>query len=144
MWSFEYSQPTSADVDVVWSLWSDVSNWNRWGPDLEEVALEGEFTAGAHGALRPEGMGSLPFTITRAEPGVGYSDETPIGHAVLRFDHDLIAVGGERQVRQRVTMEGSSANELFEEFADRIIKDIPGSVARFIELAEAETAGPAA
>jgi hypothetical protein len=141
MWSFEYSHPTTAEPETIWELWSDVKNWNRWDTDLEEVTLEGEFEAGARGALRPEGMDSFPFTITRAEPGVGYSDETPIGDAVLRFDHDVITVGRERQVRQRVTMDGPGANQLFGEFADKIIMDVPGSVTRFAELAESESKG---
>jgi Polyketide cyclase / dehydrase and lipid transport len=144
MWSFEYTHPTTASPETIWRLWSDVSNWSRWDTDLEEVTLDGEFTEGAKGALRPEGMESFPFTITRTEPGAGYSDETPIGDAVLRFDHDLLTVEGERQVRQRVTMLGPSANELFDRFADKIIMDIPGSLARFAELAESEGRSEAA
>jgi hypothetical protein len=139
MWTFEYSRSTTASPDVIWGLWSDVANWSRWDTDLEEVTLEGRFEAGAKGSLRPEGMGALPFTITRAEPGVGYSDDTPIGDAVLRFDHDVITAEGRTQVRQRVTMDGPAANDLFEEFASKIIMDVPGSVTRLIELAEGES-----
>jgi hypothetical protein len=144
MWTFEYSHPTTAPPGTIWGLWSDVSNWSRWDTDLEEVTLEGAFEAGAKGSLRPAGMGGFPFTITRAEPGVGYSDDTPIGDAVLRFDHDVITAEGQTQVRQRVTMDGPAANELFQEFADKIIMDVPGSVTRFIELAEREAESGAA
>jgi hypothetical protein len=139
MWTFEYSHPTTASPEAIWDLWSDVSNWSRWDTDLEEVTLEGDFEAGAKGSLRPEGMDSFPFVITRAEPGLGYSDETPIGDAVLQFDHDVVKTDGETQVRQRVTMDGPAANRLFEEFAEKIILDIPGSVTRFAELAERQS-----
>ncbi|HEY3192134.1 MAG TPA: SRPBCC family protein [Solirubrobacterales bacterium] len=139
MWTFEYSHPTTAEPDTIWRLWSDVSNWSRWDTDLEEVTLEGEFETGSVGSLRPQGMDAFPFTITRAEPGVGYSDETSIGDAVLRFDHDVVPSRGGLVVRQRVTMDGPAANELFDEFGDKIIPDVPGSVSRFTALAEAES-----
>src|SRR5712691_2101702 len=125
MWSFEYEHPTTASPEAIWALWSDVGRWTEWDPDLEEVTLDGGFVAGARGALTPKGLDAFPFTITRAEPGHGYTDETPLPGAVLRFDHDLLSADGRTIIRQRVTMEGPGANELFDQFASNIILDIP-------------------
>ena len=142
MWTFEYQHPTTAPPDAVWTLWSDVRSWPKWDTDLEAVELEGEFAVGSRGSLKPKGMdASFPFEITRAEPGRGYSDETPLDGAVLRFDHDILPAEDGFVLRQRVTMDGPAANDLFGQFAGEIIPDVPASLARLAERAEQRAGG---
>ena len=136
MWTFEYSHPTNARPDAIWRLWSDVASWPDWDVDLEVVTLDGEFVAGSHGTLKPRGMEVFPFVLTRAEPGRGYSDETPLDGAVLRFDHDLERTDNGALIRQRVTVEGPAANEYFDQLAANIILDIPAALARLAQRAE--------
>jgi uncharacterized protein YndB with AHSA1/START domain len=136
VWTFEYSHPTSAPADAIWRLWSDVSSWPQWDVDLETVTLDGDFMAGARGTLKPKGMDVFPFVVTRAEPDRGYSDETPLDGAVLRFDHDLEPNADGTLIRQRVTVEGPAANRYFEPLAANIILDIPAALARLADRAE--------
>ena len=136
MWSFEFQHPTTAAPQTVWSLWSDVALWPEWDVDLDAVSLDGDFAAGAQGTLKPKGMDAFPFTITRAEPNRGYTDETPLPGAVLRFDHDLVPAEHGIVIRQRVRMDGPAANEYFEQFGGKIILDLPGALARLAEKAE--------
>ena len=139
MWTFEYSHPTSATPEAIWRLWSDVTSWPAWDTDLESVTLDGDFVTGSKGALKPKGMDAFPFALTRVEPERGYSDETPLEGAVLRFDHDLLPADGAIVIRQRVTVDGPAANGYFEQFAENIILDIPGSLARLAAKAEQAT-----
>jgi Polyketide cyclase / dehydrase and lipid transport len=136
MWTFEYTHPTTARPDAIWNLWSDVASWPEWDVDLEVVTLEGDFVAGARGTLKPKGMDVFPFVVTRAEPDRGYSDETPLDGAVLRFDHDLVPTEAGTLIRQRVAVEGPAANEYFEALAANIILDIPAALARLATRAE--------
>ncbi|MBA3428807.1 MAG: hypothetical protein H0U07_09575 [Actinobacteria bacterium] len=85
-------------------------------------------------------MNEFPFRLTRVEPGRGYSDEKPLPDASLRFDHDLIDVEGGIAIRQRVTMEGQAANNLFATFGKGIILDLPAALARFAATAEQASA----
>jgi hypothetical protein len=136
MWTFEYTHPTTARPDAIWTLWSDVTSWPDWDVDLEHVTLDGVFAAGTRGTLKPKGMGVFPFVLTRAERDRGYSDETPLDGAVLRFDHDLVPTDAGTVIRQRVTVEGPAANEYFAPLAANIILDIPAALARLAERAE--------
>jgi ligand-binding SRPBCC domain-containing protein len=136
MWTFEYTHRTTARRDAIWNLWSDVASWPEWDVDLEVVTLEGDFVAGARGTLKPKGMDVFPFVVTRAEPDRGYSDETPLDGAVLRFDHDLVPTEAGTLIRQRVSVEGPAANEYFEALAANIILDIPAALARLATRAE--------
>jgi hypothetical protein len=137
MWSFEFHHPTTAAPHAVWELWSDVALWPEWDVDLDAVTLDGDFTAGARGTLKPKGMDAFPFTITRAEPDHGYADETPLPGAFLRFDHDLLPAGEGTIIRQRVTMDGPDANAYFDQFGGKIILDVPAALARLAAKAEA-------
>jgi hypothetical protein len=140
MWTFAYEHPTSAAPDALWGLWSDPAGWPAWDEDLEAVTLDGAFAPGSRGTLQPKGMDPFSYIITRVEPGRGYTDETPLDGAVLRFDHDLVDGPDGPVIRQRVTMEGPAANALFDPFAKAIILDIPAALARLAERAERASA----
>lgn len=137
MWTFEYTHPTTAAPEAIWRLWSDPARWPEWDTDLDVVTLDGAFVAGAQGTLTPKGMEAFPFVLSRAEPGKGYTDETPLDGAVLRFDHQLEPGADGTTIRQRVTVEGPAANQYFELLASNIILDIPGALARLAAKAEA-------
>jgi Polyketide cyclase / dehydrase and lipid transport len=137
MWTFEYRHESTADADAIWALWSDPGRWPAWDTDLEEVTLDGEFVAGAHGTLKPRGMDAIPIHLTRVEPASGYSDETELPGALLRFDHDLHERGDGVEIVQRVTMSGPSAPEYFDSLGKGIVLDVPGSLRRLAEVAEA-------
>src|SRR6266542_4951404 len=141
MWTFEYRHPTAAAAADIWSLWSDVPRWPEWDVDLEAVSLDGDFVAGTSGTLQPKGMDPFPFTIMRADPDRGYTDQTPLAGAVLRFDHEVVPGSAGNEIRQRVTVDGPDANRYFEELAGAIILDIPAALARLAEAAEAQAAG---
>ncbi len=140
MWTFEYEHPTTAAREAVWALWSDVARWPEWDDDLDAVSLDGDFSAGTSGTLTPKGIGPLEFTITAAEPGRGYSDETLLPGAVLRFEHELLPAESGTVIRQRVTMDGPSANDYFAELGPKIILDVPTALARLADRAGAERA----
>ena len=107
MYTFEHSVETSATPDAVWALYADVAAWLSWDHGLEAVELDGPFEAGTAGRISPAGMGTLPFTITWAEAGRGFTDETPAMGHVLRFAHEIEALpGGGSRVTHRVEIEG--------------------------------------
>jgi uncharacterized protein YndB with AHSA1/START domain len=137
MWSFEYRQETAAAPEAVWKLWSDPTGWTQWDEDIEEVTIDGAFEVGTGGALKPKDMEAVPFVLTRVDPGSGYSDESALPGAVLRFDHDLVREDGRLQIVQRVTMTGEAANEYFGQFGHGIVLDIPAALRKLAALAEA-------
>ena len=136
MWSFEYRQETAAEPEAIWELWSNPPGWTRWDEDLEEVTLEGAFEVGTRGSLKPKEMDAVPFVLTRVDSGSGYSDESTLPGAVLRFDHDLVREDGRLQIVQRVTMTGDAANEFFGQFGQGIVLDVRGALQKLAALAE--------
>ena len=136
MWSFEFRHETSAQPAAIWKLWSNPAAWPRWDDDLEEVTLEGPFEVGTKGALTPKGMDAIPFELTRVALESGYTDESELPGAVLRFDHDLLAHGERFVIVQRVTMTGPSANDYFADLGRDIVLDVPDALRKLAALAE--------
>jgi hypothetical protein len=137
MYTFELSVESTATPDAVWALYADVAAWLTWDHGLEAVEVDGPFEAGTAGRITPHGMGTLPFTITWAEPGRGFTDETlAMGH-VLRFAHEIEALpGGGSRVTHRVEIEGPAADEI----GPNVTGDTPEAVAALVALAELATA----
>ena len=137
MYTYEHSVETIATPDAVWALYEDVAAWLSWDHGLEAVELDGPFEAGTSGRISPAGMGTLPFTITWAEAGRGFTDETPAMGHVLRFGHEIEPLpGGGSRVTHRVEIEGPAADEM----GPNVTGDTPEAVAALVALAERATA----
>jgi hypothetical protein len=133
MYTFEHAVETTASPDAIWALYADIAAWLNWDHGLEAATLDGPFTAGTTGRITPHGMGTLPFTITWAEPGRGFADETPAMGHVLRFIHEIEALpGGGARVTHRVEIEGPAADEM----GPNVTGDTPEAVAALVALAE--------
>src|SRR5258708_35906264 len=55
--SFARSLKTTAPPEKVWSIWSDVSTWSRWNPDVVSMELDGPFAAGTAGPMTTKTAG---------------------------------------------------------------------------------------
>jgi hypothetical protein len=133
MYAFEHSIETTAAPDAIWALYADVTSWLVWDPGLAAVEVDGPFAAGTTGRITPQGVDTVPFTITWAEPGRGFADETPAMGHVLRFTHEISALGdGGARVTHRVEIEGPAADEL----GPNVTSDTPEAMARLVAMAE--------
>lgn len=45
---------TSASPESIWQLWQDVKNWNTWDHGIEYSTIDGPFTEGSKGTLKPK------------------------------------------------------------------------------------------
>ena len=64
------SRRVAAPPERVWDLLVDVSAWPRWGPTVSAVELgTARIEAGSRGRVRTPLGASLPFVVTRFEPG---------------------------------------------------------------------------
>jgi hypothetical protein len=137
MYTFEHSVETTASPEAVWALYADVTAWLTWDHGLDAVEIDGSLVAGATGRITPSGMDTLPFTVTWAEPGRGFSDETPAMGHVLRFFHEIDNLpGGRTRVTHRVEIEGPAADEM----GPNVTGDTPEAMAVLVALAEQATA----
>jgi hypothetical protein len=130
-YEFEHSVEGPANPETVWELWSDVSRWTEWDEGLESVTLEGPFVEGSGGTMVVKGQGTISFTLTSVEDGIGFVDETSVPGALLRFTHRLERVAGGVRVTHSVEIEGSAAAFL----GPVVTADLPDAVEALVKLA---------
>ena len=63
-----------ATADEVWKILVDTSRWVEWGPSIHAVERSERFlTASSSGRVKTVLRFSVPFTVTRFEPGRTWS-----------------------------------------------------------------------
>jgi uncharacterized protein YndB with AHSA1/START domain len=67
---------TKAGPERVWRIWSDVSTWPEWNPDVLSIAIDGPFAAGTKGRMTTKAGGTHPITLAAVQPGRSFRLET--------------------------------------------------------------------
>lgn len=83
---FAHTELASATPDVIWQIWVDVPNWNRWDSGLKSAELAGDFKLGAKGTLIPDKGPRSKFIISEYNEGVSYTFKTriPFGWLIVK------------------------------------------------------------
>jgi hypothetical protein len=101
------SLETSASPDRVWRLWSDVSTWPAWNPDVEAVSIDGAFGTGATGKMTTRAGGTHAIKLADVQPGRSFRLETsPAPLSTFAFLCEVQASGGGSTISQSVSMRG--------------------------------------
>lgn len=99
---------TGASPERVWRLWSDVSTWPSWNPDVLSVAIEGPFVSGARGTMTTKAGGTHAITLRDVDPGRSFELETsPIPLGRFHFACQVQPVGTDAStISQTITIRG--------------------------------------
>ncbi len=71
------SLETSASPQAAWKIWSDVSTWPEWNPDVQSMILNGPFAAGTTGTMKTK-QGTRAIQLTEVVPGQSFRLETTV------------------------------------------------------------------
>jgi hypothetical protein len=88
MWHFEYSVVgEKITKKQVWSVWSDVANWNKWDDDIE--SSEGIFSNNATLLIKPKkGPQVTASIVCEQDRSFTVRSKLPLG-TKLEFSHFL-------------------------------------------------------
>ena len=101
---------SSAPAPAFFERWADMNSWTEWSPDVEWIRLDGPFTAGTTGVMKPKGGPKVPFVIDRLTPGLEFIDVSRLLGAKLTVDHQVTGTpDGGCRVDVRYTMTGPLA-----------------------------------
>jgi hypothetical protein len=136
--TYEHSLHAPASPAAVWRLYSDVARWPAFDAEAERIELDGPFAVGSTGTMKFRGQEPLAFTLVEVEPERVFTDETPVGDAVVRVRHVLDPEPSGTRITYQVAVDGPGAAEL----GAMITGDIPTTMARLARLAEQEQVTP--
>ena len=136
MWSTEATVTAKASPEAVWGLWADVENWKAWDPAVEQSSIDGPFSEGTRGMLKPEGGPKSPFVLTGVRPGEGFSDRTRLPLASVDFFHEVERVGEGTRIAHRIEIRGPLSFVFARLMGRRFEKGLPEAVQNLARLAE--------
>lgn len=107
-WTYSETVTTPASADQIWARWADAANWPDWDSEVEWVRLNGLFTKGTTGKMKPSGGPEVAFELTEVTPNVSFTDTARLPLTKMVFTHEYLPQeDGERaQIRHSVTLTG--------------------------------------
>ena len=106
------SVTSTASPDKVWKIWSDMSTWGDWNPNVSTMEWQGGFQSGTSGVMntRPDAKGKMmhhKMRLLDVVPGRSFALETSvIPGTTFRFNCRIEPVGGETKIGQFVEVKG--------------------------------------
>ena len=98
---------SSAPPSAFFARWADMTTWPEWNTDTEWVRLDGPFTAGSTGVLKPKGGPKVKFVIATLVADREFTDVSLLAGARLKFRHLIEPLpDGGSTVRVTVTLAG--------------------------------------
>ena len=76
----------TASPSAIFERWADVATWPQWNADTEWVRLDGTFTQGGTGVLKPKGGPKVKFVIEKLTD-TEFVDVSRLAGARLTFSH---------------------------------------------------------
>ena len=133
----EHAILVNAPPERLFSLYADVSNWNRWDPDTKASSIDGPFQAGTRGSLTPTKGNTVPMFLTSVVPDRSFTVEVRIPLFRMVFEHELLPENGSTKVTHRVTFSGALAFLLGRVIGSQLNKGLPVTLAKLKASAEA-------
>lgn len=101
------SVETSAAPDRVWRIWSDMSTWGRWNPNVATMDWTGGFSSGTTGVMNTRAGQHHNMQLVDVEPGRSFALETSVVPGTrFRFNCRVEPAGGKTGISQTVTVQG--------------------------------------
>jgi hypothetical protein len=128
----------NASLDELWKLW-DFDNRKEWDSSLDWIEANGPFELGQTGLLKLKEQPPRKFKITEFEKYKFYTDRfyLPLG-GKMDWMHTLEQTENGIMVKWEVVVNGPSALMLLPIMRIMLKNELPKTVRKFIEIAEAK------
>ena len=72
------SVETTASPDKVWKVWSDMSTWGEWNPNVSTMEWQGGFQSGTTGVMNTRAGQHHKMKLLDVVPQQGFALETSV------------------------------------------------------------------
>ncbi len=101
------SVETSASPEKVWKVWSDMSTWGEWNPNVSTMEWQGGFQSGTAGIMNTRAGQHHKMRLVDVEPGRSFALETSVvPGTTFRFNCRIEPSGDKTKVGQWVEVRG--------------------------------------
>jgi hypothetical protein len=101
------SVETAASPERVWRVWSDMSTWGEWNPNVSTMDWQGGFVSGTTGVMNTKAGQHHKMKLVEVEPGRSFVLETAVVPGTrFRFHCRVEPAGARTRVGQTVEVGG--------------------------------------
>ena len=130
------SVETSAAPEKVWRIWSDMSTWGEWNPNVATMDWQGGFVSGSNGVMNTKAGQHHSMRLVDVQPGRSFALlTTVIPGTVFRFNC-RIEPGAKTRVTQTVEVGGALGPATGWMFGPQVSRDFGTLLANLARKAE--------
>src|SRR5215467_5367776 len=101
------SVESTASPDKVWRIWSDMSTWGQWNPNVTTMDWQGGFAEGTNGVMNTPAGQHHKMQLVDVKPGRSFALLTSVVPGPrFRFNCRIEPVGGKTKIEQTVEVGG--------------------------------------
>jgi hypothetical protein len=131
------SVETNASLDKVWRLWSDMSTWGEWNPNVSTMVWHGGFAEGTMGVMNTRAGQHHKMQLVEVRPGRSFALETSVVPGTrFRFNCRVEPEGRNTKVSQTVEVHGPLGPVLGRMLGPQVAKDFGTLLSNLARKAE--------
>jgi hypothetical protein len=132
------SVETTASPEEVWRVWSDMSTWGKWNPNVSTMQWNGGFVAGSTGVMNTKSGQHHSMQLVDVQPGRGFALLTAVVPGTkFRFNCRIEQAGGKTKVSQTVAVGGPLGPVLGPMLGPQVSKEFGTLLSNLARTAEA-------
>lgn len=131
------SVETTASLDKVWRIWSDMSTWGDWNPNVSTMEWHGGFGEGTTGVMNTRSGQHHKMQLVEVMPGRSFALETTVVPGTrFRFNCRVEPEGSKTKVSQTVEVRGPLGPVMGGMLGPQVAKDFGTLLANLAKKAE--------
>jgi uncharacterized protein YndB with AHSA1/START domain len=132
------SVDSTAPPDKVWKIWSDMSTWGDWNPNVSTMDWQGGFQSGTTGVMNTRAGQHHKMRLLDVVPGRSFALETNVvPGTTFHFNCRIEPDGGKTKIAQYVEVRGPLGPILGGMMGPQVSKEFGTLLANLAKKAEA-------
>ncbi|HUE68014.1 MAG TPA: SRPBCC family protein [Candidatus Acidoferrum sp.] len=132
------SVETTAPPEKVWRIWSDMSTWGQWNPNVTTMDWQGGFASGTTGVMNTPSGQHHKMQLVDVQPGRSFALLTAVVPGTrFRFNCRVEPANGKTKISQTVEVGGPLGPVLGGMLGPQVSKDFPTLLQNLARKAEA-------
>ncbi len=134
------SVESTASTEKVWLVWSDMSTWGEWNPNVSTMDWQGGFASGTTGVMNTKTGQHHKMELVDVQPGRGFALLTSVVPGTrFRFNCRIEPAGAKTKVSQTVEVGGALGPVLGGMLGPQVSKEFGTLLSNLARKAETTT-----
>ena len=103
---FKASITIQAPTSLIFKQYQNVAHWSVWDKDIKYATLDGDFTVGSKGIIKPHKGPKSRFILSKVTANQSFTTKTKLPLCCITFKHSLKETASGTRVTHHVMFSG--------------------------------------